>query len=210
MFAIAIDSSHGLMYSGVASGKSYGFDSFYNSMIKIFSKNFVRPPFHWSKISRKVKVMARKDIIELINGSNINFNIFHHHKPKEELKKKYYLLYVPNAISHSLEHWLMNKYGSVEILVDDDYNISSVRDGTIHFIETLLSQLSMRLTGEKVAIRHENKIKAAIRQPNGSLLNFYAGKASSSSCKEIQIIDIVMGYYIENSAEFSKIFFRKI
>jgi len=179
-------------------------------MIKIFSKNFVRPPFHWSKISRKIKVMARNDMIELVNNSNLNFNIFHHHKPKDELNKKYYLLHVPNAISHSLEHWLMNKYGSVEILVDDDYNISSVKDGTIHFIETLLSQLSMRLTGEKVAIRHENKIKATIKQPNGSLLNFYAGKVSSSSCKEIQTIDIVMGYYIESNAGLGRIFFKEI
>ncbi len=181
-----------------------------SSAFRAFSKSFVRPPFHWSKISRKVKVMARKEIVELANNSGLNFNIFHHHRPKEELKKKYYLLYVPNAISHSLEHWLMNKYSSVEMLVDDDYNVSSVKDGTLHFIETLLSQLSLRLTGEKVAIRHENKIKATIKQPNGSLLNFYAGKASSSSSKEIQIIDVMMGYYIEDKTGFDRIFFRRI
>ncbi len=39
MFVIAIDSSHGMRYSGVASGKIYDFDSFYNSMTKICTES---------------------------------------------------------------------------------------------------------------------------------------------------------------------------
>jgi len=207
---IAIDSAKGMCYTGVISGFMSELNRIYDEAKKIFSECGVKDPLHWNKISRKVKEKCKKDIIELLNESMVNFNVFIHIKPKKALRKDYYIYQVPNAISEHLEHWFRYKRGSVEILVDNDYNFGS--SCTNDFIENLLRQITFRLIGRMTAIRKENKLKATVKFPNGNILDFYASTTDIKRSKEIQIVDIFLGYYIENPELFDKkkVYTRKV
>lgn len=207
---VAIDSAKQMKYSGVVSGRCTELDRVYDEMKKIFIQYNIRDPFHWNKLSRKVKIGCENKIINLVNNCQLNFNIFYHPKPRNILRKEYYLVHVPNSISENLEHWFRYKRGSVEILVDDDYNFGGGH--TDDFIINFLRQITFRLVGKLVKIRKENKLKATVKFPNGNILDFYASKSSLSISKEIQMIDIVLGYYIKNPKKFNekRVFFRKI
>ncbi len=204
---IAIDSSNQLRASGMASGSDSEFENFYSELLKIFSKREIKPPFHRSKLSRKNREALRKNIVELVNKSRLKFNIFLHTKPKGVNRKDYYLRYLPNSMSRAVENWLMKATANshLEIFVDDDYNISEVSEGTLVFIKTLMKQICSRVSGVYFEPFKEREIfKATIKNPTGSIINLYGRKSSLRDSKEIQIIDIVMGYVQESPNDFDK------
>lgn len=213
MFIIVIDTAQQMRYSGVLSGKGMEIDRFYKEMSKIFAKYGVRSPFHWNKIRTEVRNRARKEIVNLINSSKINFNIFNHEKPMYVEKKDYYLREVPNIMSQNFENWIRHMSGPVEIIVDDDYTISSVYDGTGRFIEKFIKQLCSRIAGTYTDVRKENnKIKATIKHPQGNKIFLYGYKSDINNSKEIQIVDIIIGYVLEryDDIDEKRLFFRKI
>lgn len=211
---IGIDSSNQIKYTGVVSGSFSDIDKVYNEIQKILKVEGVNPPYHWSKISRKVKDKTKNKVIESLNKSKLKFNIFLHKKTINIPRKEFYYFRIPRAISQNLENWLNSLKGSVEIEVDNDYNIKN--HSTEEFIESLVQQIGFRLIGKPVKVRKEDKVKASIKQNDGGLLNLYGVVTDSKSSKGIQIIDITLGIFIErdgtNNKSFDKnrLFFREI
>lgn len=210
MLLIAIDSAKQMRYTGVLSGTKEEADSVYLKLEKLFGEYHINPPFHWCKITRKVKEGCRDRIDKILEDSKLNINVFHHPKPMNITRKDYFIIHVPNNISEMVEKWLRFKRGSVDIIVDDDYNFGTGR--TDNFMENLLKQTTYRLAGIPVKLRKENKLKATIKFPNGYILDFYASISDLRNSKELQLVDIFLGYCIENkSKNFNKReFFRKI
>ncbi len=208
---IAIDSSNQMRYTGVVSGNNSEIIRVYSEIEKILRSDGVNPPYHWSKISRKVKDKVKMKIIETINKSRLNFNIFFHRKEINLPKKELFYYRIPNAIAQNLEKWLSNAYGSVEIEVDNDYNIKGY--STEDFVKNFIFQICFRLAGKPVKVRKEEAFKATVKHISGNLLNFYGLVASSNSSKGIQMVDMIMGIFIQSDGsafDKHKIFFRKI
>jgi hypothetical protein len=213
MFVIAIDTAKQLRYSGALSGNKEEIDEFYKALSKIFAKYNIRPPFHWNKLRKEIRDQARKDITLLVNSSKLKFNVFSHEKPKCVRKRDFYLIEVPNIMSQHFENWVRHLNGSLDVIVDDDYTVSDIHDGTSRFLEKFIKQLCSRIAGTYIDVRKENnKIKATIKHAKGNKIFIYGYKSDINSSKEIQIIDIVIGYVIEKSDDIdeTKLFFRKI
>lgn len=207
---IAIDTSHKKKYSGTVSGTETNLKNLYNEFSKVFQKHGRRGILHWSKMSRKVRNGARKEIIEIVNEAKVNFNIFHQQLPMNAIKKDFYLRYVPNVISSVFEPWLRDRAALVEIKSDDDFFVGGIKDGTRHFIENFLLRLTDRLYGGYITIRKDDKLRATIKYPNGNVIEFIAYATRSAESIEVQLIDVVLGYFIEDSSGFEKVHFRKI
>lgn len=207
---IAIDTSHKKKYSGVVSGTETNLRNHYNEFYKVFQKHGRGGILHWSKMSRKVRNRARREVIELVNNAKVNFNIFHHPLPPNTVKKNFYLRYIPNVISSVFEPWLRNRSALVEIKVDDDFFVGGIKEGTRHFVENFLLRLTDRLYGGYITIRRDDKFRATIKYPNGNIMQFVAYPTRAPESREIQLVDVVLGYFIEDRNGFEKIYFRKI
>lgn len=207
---IAIDTSHQKKYSGTVSGTGSNLRNLYNEFAKVFQKHGRRGVLHWSKMSRKVREGARKEIIELVNNAKVNFNIFHHPLPLNTVKKDFYLRYIPNIISAVFEPWLRDREALVEIKSDDDFFVAGIKEGTKHFIENFLLRLTDRLYGGYITIRKDDKLRATIKYPNGNLMEFIAYTTRASDSTEVQLIDVILGYFVEDRNGFEKVHFRKI
>jgi hypothetical protein len=200
---IIIDSSQQLVYTGILTGHYSNLDALYDDFEKLFSDNNVAYKYHWSKLSRKIRNNMKNDLVKLFRkSSKINFNILHHRKPNNISRKDWFLHHLPARIAQRLERWLESKGGSVELIVDNDYNVSKGGRGTNHFIESLIRQLSWRLTNKEVTIRNEEKIKATIKQSNGNTLNIYASVAPKNS-KWVGMTDVYLGLYVSDKKLFN-------
>ncbi len=210
---IAIDKTQNKI-TGVVSGRYY-FDiiPFYDGMQKIFKESNVNPPFHWSKISRKVKAKSGKKIVKLINESNLKLNCFYHEKPPSVSRKEYFHSLLPRKIAENLEPWLKNKDGNLTIDVDRDYDLDKYNK-TENFIQSFITQLGFRLVGKYIKIRKgdSGSFVAELKQDNGGHLNIFGGVRQANQSKGIQIIDVVMGIIKEYEKDIKKerLHFRKI
>ncbi|MBI3190120.1 hypothetical protein HYZ41_00290 [archaeon] len=218
-YFIAIDSAKQLKFSGVISGSYKEIFEFYADMEKIFVKRGIRSPFHYHKLTNKQKGLCRNDIVSLVNNSlKIKINIFQHRIPQRYSHKDYYLFHIPNCISEDLESWIKSqkKDCDIEVKVNEDYNIRHQKHGTNIFIENLIRQIGLRATGKVIAVlkntREDQKMRATIKLLNGCIIDFYASKTQINESKEIQSVDIVLGYYIDNKYDFDpkRIHFREI
>ncbi len=210
---IAIDTAKGLRYTGVVSGSSMQLYEFYKAMGKILMKAGTHSPYHWHNISRKVRGKARKGFNNLVNDFKLNFNVFEHERRPKCERKEFFLKKVPYIISEHYEPWLKFKRGNVQIIVDNDYNIKNLPNGTEHFIKNLMMQLSLKLINKEATIRHEGRVyKMTIKKPNGFILDLYGRTSSIKESKEIQVIDMFLGYCLEKQSRFyrKKFFIRKI
>jgi len=194
---IAIDSAENMIYTGVISGSSSDIYNVYNKFTTTFKKSGVNPPFHWRKISRKVKNSCMGEIVQAINNSRLVINIFKHERaPKMERKIVFYEL-LPYHISLRISPWVKELAGKMEIEVDDDYRLSK-SDNTKKFLKALIESLCFILTGTQIYSRKErNTIKATIRQKKG-ILNFYGNVVKSNNSKGVQIMDLILGYHIQS------------
>jgi hypothetical protein len=217
-YLIAIDSGRQLKYTGTLSGNYKEVLDFYSELEKIFITRGIKPPFHYSKLTRKQKILFRSRVIKIINNSNMKINVFFHKIPRGYSHKDYYLVHIPNCISENLESWIKSqrKDCDIELIVNEDYNIRNQKNGTNIFIENLIRQIGLRVTGKVVAIfdktRQDKKIRATLKLLNGSIIDFYASKAQTRDSKEVQLIDIILGYYCDENKDFSRdrIHFRSI
>jgi len=199
---IVIDSSHNLQYTGIISGNYANVITLIDDFEKVFSQNNVAHKYHWSKLSQKTRQKLRSPLAaSFAKAPKVNLNILHHAKPKGITDKEWYLNHLPARIAQRLERWLVGKGGSIELIVDDDYNVIRGGSGTKHFIEALLRQISVRLTNKQAVIRYEEKIKATIKQANGNVLTFYASIADKGS-KQVGLVDVYLGLYLSDKKLF--------
>jgi len=199
---LGIDSAENMCYTGTISGTYENIDKIYNEFIKIFKKRYVNPPFHWRKISKKVKESCLHEIAGVINNSNLLVNIFEHKRIRKMERKILYFELLPRCISFRIHPWVKKLKGSLTIEVDDDYRIcnKSTRD----FIISLIEELCFLLTNKEIDARIESGVvKSTIKQEIG-VLNFYGKTVKSNSSKAVQILDIVLGYDIQFQYKFNK------
>ncbi len=189
---IAIDSSEQRRVTGILSGRYINVVEFYDELEKIFKKNNINPPFHWSKISRKVKDKTIDDIVFLFNNSPLKFNVIFHKKSDNFSKKEFFHHLIPKKIIEKLEDWLKFKGGNLAIDVDSDYDISK-HNKTENFLENLIQQIGFRLVGKHIKIRKNGFLKSVIKQENGCILNIFGKVTDSRSSRGIQICDILLG-----------------
>ena len=209
---VAIDSSHGLLYTGILSGSELKMGKLYSEMERIFTSKGVPHNFHWNKLTKKERALVKNLLSSAFMESGLHFTIIEHRKPANIEKKKYYLVHVPNRVSYVLEGWLKGKEGNVDIDVDDDYTISNVQKGTEKFIEAIIQQTCTRLIGTPVKIRKDSKIKATIMQMNGNQLSFY-GQIATQECEGIRLVDILIGCYLDGALKRTKnsnVFYSKL
>src|SRR3972149_10747838 len=104
----------------------------YSQLEKVFLPRGIRPPFHWASLTRKQKQACRKDIVDIANNSQLKLNVFCHQIKPGMSHKDYFLVHLPNCISENLESWIksMRKDQDIDVIVDDDYNIRHVKNGT--------------------------------------------------------------------------------
>lgn len=198
MMFIGIDSAENMRYSGIVSGSSQDIDDIYKDFVQIFRKHGVKPPFHWRKIRRKVKNSCRKEIVRTVNNGRLKTNIFAH-KRKFGLERKilFYEL-LPQHISLRVSAWVKELAGSLEIEVDDDYNVRGRQNATERFVRSFIESLCFILTGKEIHARKEKgKFKATIKQKKG-VLRLYGRVCDSRNSKSIQIADLILGYYIQS------------
>lgn len=211
LMIIGIDTSHNKKFSCIVSGFKNHVDSLYAEVTKILTRYGRKGVIHWKVISDKVRRRAKNDIYSTINKTNVHFTIFEHQKPENVNRKEYYLVYVPNQISQFLENWLKRKFGTVEIVVDKDYEITGVKSGSEIFVRYLLRQLTTRLAGEPVTIRTDKRYRATLKEIEGGVLDFIAFVSSRNESKAIQLADLILGYYIYDKEGIkNKVYFRKI
>lgn len=202
---IIIDSSNQLLYTGIVSGGTNETLALYDGFERIFKDNGVSHKFHWSKLSWAMRNKIKKPLANLLEATpRVNLNVLQHRKPRGVEDKDWYLNHIPARIAQRLERWLCGRAGSVELIVDDDYNVIRGGSGTTHFIETLIRQISIRLTNKEVTIRKEDKIKATIKQANGNILTIYASVGAKDS-KWIGLVDVYLGAYIADDTLFSNL-----
>lgn len=210
---VAIDTSHQMRMTGMISSRYFVFTGFYTKMEKIFRDNYVNPPFHWSKISRKVKGKTIDEIVNLINQSDIKINILTHKKPLNISKKDYFHTRLPKILAEHLEPWLKFKGGHLCIDVDDDYTINKFNT-TINFLESFITQIGFRLVGKhlKIIKKGDYSKGATLKQDNGEILEIIGKVARATESIGVQAIDIIMGIYNEKSAkiDFDKLHIRNI
>lgn len=207
---LGIDSSKNLQYTFMVTGKFRNMIDFYDEMEKIFRKQNINPPFHWSKINKKIKESSSKKIERNIQESNLNFTVIEHKRSKGENKRNYYHNLVPGEISQILGTWLKAKNGEVVIEVDDDYNLSRYNTTKV-FLRNLMKKTCYRIIGKHVKLRSNKKIRTTIKQKNG-LLEICGYVSNIRESKGIQIIDIVGGYLTNKKIKYDgkRLFFRKI
>ena len=70
---IAIDSAKQMLYTGVVSGWRSESDRVYQELKQVLNDRGIREPFHWAKLSRKVKSGIENDVISTVNSSMLNF-----------------------------------------------------------------------------------------------------------------------------------------
>ena len=208
---VAIDSSNHMKITGMISGRHYVLDEFYREMEKIFRSNHINPPYHWSKISRKIKEKTKSEIVDLINNSNLKINVLSHKKPLNVSKKDYFHTRIPKALAECLEQWLKFKGGYLCIDVDDDYSISKFNTTTA-FLENLITQIGFRLVGKYLKIMKGKYLKATLKQENGNILEILGRVTKLSESKGIQTIDIILGIVNEKNTKigYNKLYFTKI
>lgn len=200
---IIIDSSHQLLYSAILSGNYSNIDKLHEEFEVIFRKNGVAHKYHWSKLTRNTKNKMKPALLEALKqAEKVNLNIIQHRKPKEVGRKEWFVNFLPTRIAQRLERWLIGKGGSMELIVDDDYNVVRGGRGTTHFIESLLRQTSLRLTNKEATIRKEEKLKMTLKQANGNTLDIYAYVASKNS-KWVGLVDVYLGLYLSDKNLFS-------
>lgn len=210
LMTIGIDTSHNKRYSCVVSGFKSDIDKFYTDVTKILSKAGRKGIIHWKVISDKVRRRAKDEIYKLINESKVHFTIFEHKKPENVSRKEYYLVYAPNLISSYLEKWLVKKFGTVEIMIDKDYEVKGMK-GTEVFIRNFLQQLSSRLSGIPVTIRRDKRFRTTVKQYDGSMIDFVASVSDRNESKAIQLADLILGYYLYDKEGIeNKVYFKKI
>ena len=217
MPTIAIDSAKGLKYTGCVSGSTRGIIEFYSYMENVFTANGVKH-FHWHKINRKKRQVCRNDILQIVNKSNLKFNILLHKIPTNFSHKEFYLKQVPYSIAENLIPWIksFSKDADIDVFVNEDYNIRNTPNGTDIFIDNFLIKIGLLVADKKPVVftntREDKKIRATVKNQNGNIIDFYACKSKTSESKEIQIIDIILGYFLENSKgfDYSRIHFKKI
>jgi hypothetical protein len=208
---VAIDTSHQKKYSCVVSGFLSDAEKLHNEIDKILLKYNQKGPFHWRKIPDKIRRSTKNEIYKAINSSNLHFTVFEHKKPFSADRIEYYLTFVPNSIANIIERWLRNKFGTVLIKIDKDYEVKGVEKGSEKFVRTLLFQAGFRLVGTNIHIRKNRDFTATIGFPNGNVLDFIASVSDRNLSKEIQLADLVLGYYlydktgIEKKVKFVKI-----
>jgi hypothetical protein len=192
---IGIDSAENMAYTGVISGGFQDIFYIYGKFMIAFKQHGVNPPFHWRKISRNVKDSCMKEVVQAINDSKLVVNIFRHERvPKMERKIVFYEL-LPQYISLRISPWIKELAGKLEIEVDDDYRLKG--GDTVKFLKALIEYLCYDSTGLQIYPRKEyNRIRATIKQDKG-ILEFYGNVAKSSDSKGIQIMDLILGYYIQ-------------
>lgn len=193
---IGIDSAENMTYTGIISGSLADIYSIYERFAGIFQKRGVNPPFHWRKISRKVKDSSMKVIIEAINSSRLKINVFEHKRlPNAERKVVFYEL-LPQHICLRLLPWTKELTGNLTIEVDDDYRIKGKFNITKAFAKSLVENMCFQLIGMRVDSRDESDtIKATIKLKKG-ILNIYGKVMRSDNSKAIQMVDIILGYFI--------------
>jgi hypothetical protein len=209
---IGIDTSNNKEYSVVLFGFKSEVDALHGEISKILAGHGKTGAIHWRTISKKARDASRKSIYEAANNRRVYYNIARHRKPRDTSAKDYYLKYVPNALSGSVERILRGKYGHVAIEVDNDYEVKRIDNGTMVFTEAFLSRLCFRLVGEMVKVRKDNGrgFLATIKHPDGNILNFSAAPSSRQQSKAIQLADLVLGYYLYEKEGLEKAFFKKI
>lgn len=211
LLTIAIDTSHNKRYSCVVSGFKNDVDKLHEDIDKVLVKHNQKGPFHWKSIPDEVRKSARSKIYKAVNSSKVYFTVFEHKKPFPADRAEYYLTYVPNSIANLVERWVRNKFGTVLIKVDQDYEVRGIRKGNEKFVRTLLFQIGFRLAGTDVRIRKNRDFTATIGFPNGNKIEFIAGVSNRNISKEIQLADLILGYYlydkigIERKVRFIKI-----
>jgi len=201
---IAIDTSHNKKYSCVASGFLSDAEKLHNEIDRILLKYNQKGPFHWRKIPDKIRRSAKNEVYKAINSSNLHFTVFEHKKPFPADRTEYYLTFVPNSIANIIERWLRNKFGTVLIKVDKDYEVKGIEKGSEKFVRTLLFQVGFRLVGTNIHIRKNRDFTATIGFPNGNVLNFIASLSDRNLSKEIQLADLVLGYYLYDKTGIEK------
>lgn len=203
---IAIDSSNQLLYTGIISGMEKDIDVLYGEFEKAFSKNSVAGKYHWSKLSRKTRDKLKKPLIQALkNASKVTLNIVQHRKPQKSGKKDWYVYRLPAKIAQRLERRLEKTGGHVDIIVDDDYNVVRGGDGTKNFIESLLRQLGVRLTGKEVTVRKESGVlKATIKHASGQILNIF-GSVANKGTKGLHLVDVYLGLYLSDKKTFEEL-----
>lgn len=203
---IAIDSSNQLLYTGVISGMEKDIDALYGNFEKAFSNNNVAGKYHWRKLSRKTRERLKGPLIRALEGTpRVNVNILRHRKPQKSGKKDWYVYYLPAKIAQRLERWLEKARGHADILVDNDYNVVRGGEGTRNFIESLLRQLGVRLTGKDVTVRKEKGIlKATVKNANGRILNIF-GSVANRGTKGVHLADVYLGLYLYDKEAFGKL-----
>lgn len=202
---IAIDTSKNKEYTGMITGGQYSTQQAYVELVRIFKAHGVNPPFHWYKITRKVKQGAKGKIIKLLAEGKVRLTVFHHNLPFGVEKKKYYLQHIPNGISATLEAILKKWSGGVDIAVDDDYRVAGVTNGTDVFIQNLISMTCQRLVGTRVPVRKNGKMKATIKMIDKRVINFFGGPMPSKESGEIQLVDVLLNCYLSDPDSFKKL-----
>ena len=151
---IAIDSSQQLSFTASLSGNMYSVRLLSQKIEHILSKNNVAGKWHWSKLSRKTKEKLKVPLAGLLEEfPGIHINILEHKKPAKVERKEWFIYTVPARLAQKLEPWLQGKYGEIILLVDDDYAVVKGGRGTSHFIEQLIRQFAIRLTGKETSLR---------------------------------------------------------
>lgn len=200
-----IDSSLGI-YTGMISGHPTKIKYLHSDLLKEFSKYGIKE-LHWRKIERPIKDKLRKFVIDSINNSDVVIHIFcHKHIQYLPTKNIIYEL-LPQHIAFRLSPWLREIEGDFHIDVDDDYKVGAMK--TDAFIKNLVETISFQCTGQK--INAQTKIKrnglfvalSTIRTKKG-ILKIHGHKANSKFSRAIQIIDLVLGYYLENNQGFNR------
>lgn len=193
---IIIDSSHGLLYTGIVSGRRDAIFNFCHNFEKDYRKEGLNTSNHWKDQTKKEKAILKSLLPDLLNKSpNVHLNVLQHRKPGGVPGKKFYFQHLPGRIVQRLENGLLHSNEPVELIVDDDYRITNNPEGTKRFVENILMQASHRITGEIATIRREEKMKMTIKKPDGNLLNFYASVAEKEN-NFVKVVDAYLGLYL--------------
>ena len=202
---IAIDSSQQLTYTASLSGNMNAIRLLSQKIGYELSKNRVAGKWHWSKLSRKTREKLKKPLAGLLeSSSSVHLNIIEHKKPANVARKDWFIYTVPSRLAQKLEPWLQGKGGELVLVVDDDYTVIKGGDGTRHFIEQLIRQFAIRLTGKETKLRDGSEILATIKQPNGKILDFRARVAEKDS-GWIGVADLYLGIFASSPELLSKL-----
>ncbi|MCK4328022.1 MAG: hypothetical protein KAW41_06190 [Candidatus Diapherotrites archaeon] len=88
------------------------------------------------------------------------------------------------------------RHGAISIDVHrGDYAVKKVKDSTYCFLERLLKELAIEITGKTVPIRHKsNEIQITIKNKLDQTLSVYGHEVDSYS-RAVQLSDVMLGMY---------------